>query len=548
MTESLESNHMCVKKVATQVAIVGAGPVGLALAIDLGSRGVECLVLEQGDGHVDHPRAGLMSVRTMEFFRRWGIAEEVRASGFPDDFALSIEFCTSISGHTLARDEYPSIRNMPLPRWSPEKKQRCPQHWLDPVLKKALASHSSADVSFNTQVEDFSSDELGVKVLARDTRSAETVEVQADYLVGCDGASSLVRARLGIAMEGKGHLNYSMSVLFSCPDMLRKCGKSEAERFLLIGPEGTWGNLTVIDGRDVWRLTVYGSASKFDMGAFDASQWVRRALGGFDIPFNVISVLPWKRAELVAGSYHSGRVLIAGDSAHTMSPTGGMGMNTGMGDIFDLGWKLEALVKGWGGPALLDSYSAERQPVASRNAAYSTKNYATWVSPPPCPQLLDDTHEAGLARAALGKTMKEATEYEWQSWGLQMGYRYEGSPICIPDGTPPTPDDYSTYVPTARPGSRAPHAWLDAEVSTIDLFGDGFVLLDFDNRYQETAALANAAADARLPLTVHSIQDRRVSDLYAAPLTLVRPDGHVAWRGDSVACAADIIRVVGGNG
>jgi hypothetical protein len=240
-------------------------------------------------------------------------------------------------------------------------------------------------------------------------------------------------------------------------------------------------------------------------------------------------------------------VLIAGDAAHTMSPTGGMGMNTGLGDVFDLGWKLQALMQGWGGAALLPSYTAERQPIATRNAAYSTKNYATWVSPPPCPQLLDDTVEAELARKELGHAMKKATQYEWQSWGLQMGYRYENSPICIGDGTAPTPDDYSVYVPSARPGSRAPHFWLEPGRSIIDLFGIGFVLLDFEGRKDEVAVFADAASAANFPLTVHKIHNEAAASLYAEPLVLVRPDGHVAWRGSRIIDPLRIIQTVSGK-
>lgn len=539
---------MTPSQINTQVAIVGAGPVGLSLAIDLGARGIDCLVLEQGDGQVEHPRAGLMSVRTMEMFRRWGIAEAVRTSGFPDDYALSIEFCTSIGGHTLARDEYPSTRDMRVSHWSPEKKQRCPQHWLDPILKKALSRHPSAATRFHTSVQAFVEDDRGVTVTARDVVKGETLEVRAAYLVGCDGANSLVRSRMGVAMQGKGHLNYSMSVLFRCPDLLRSSGTSAAERFLLIGPEGTWGNLTVIDGRQVWRLTVYGTAAKFDLQAFDASEWIRRALGNRPIAFEVISTLPWKRSELVAETYQRGRTLLAGDAAHTMSPTGGMGMNTGVADAFDLGWKLQALLAGWGGPALLASYSAERQPVAHRNAAYSTKNYATWTSPAPCPRLLDDDAEASRIRARVGSAMKQATQYEWQSWGLQMGYRYEHSPICVADGSPPTPDDYSHYVPSARPGARAPHFWTGPGRSVLDLFGTGFVLLNFGDSGAACAALARAAADAKVPLAVHAIRDAQAADLYAAPLVLVRPDGHVAWRGAALDDAAAVIRTVSGHG
>ncbi|MFW7344530.1 MAG: FAD-dependent monooxygenase [Pigmentiphaga sp.] len=532
---------------STPVAIVGAGPVGLSLALDLAWRGIDALVLEKEDGHVTHPRAGFVSVRTMELFRRWGIAQAVRESGFPDDFALSIEFCTSLAGHTLARDEYPALAAMPLPEWSPEKKQRCPQHWLDPVLKAALRDCGRGALRVETRVDGFEQDGECVLVRATDLRRNAPLTIRAGYLVGCDGAGSTIRTGLGIDMEGRGHLNYSMSVLFSCPGLLEQCGKQAAERFLLIGPEGTWGNVTVIDGRDVWRLTVYGTASKFDMDAFDARAWVLRALGTDRIAFDVVSILPWKRAELVAGSYGQGRVLLAGDAVHTMSPTGGMGMNTGLGDVADLGWKLQAMTEGWGGPALLPAYTQERKPVAVRNAAYSTHNYKTWVSPPRCDYLLEETERAAAARREIGAQMKRATQYEWQSWGLQMGYRYDESPLCVADGTPPVPDEYSRYVQTARPGARAPHVWLEPGRSTLDLFGKGFALLAFgDAAMAETASFARAADRRGVPLAVHRIESGQAAEAYGAPLVLVRPDGHVAWRGTGGRDAARIVDIARG--
>lgn len=529
------------------VAIVGAGPVGLSLALDLAWRGIDAVVLEKEDGQVTHPRAGFVSVRTMELFRRWGIAQAVRESGFPDDFALSIEFCTSLAGHTLARDEYPALAAMPLPEWSPEKKQRCPQHWLDPVLKAALRDSGRGTIRVQTRVDGFEQDEERVLIRATDLRRDAPLTIRADYLVGCDGAGSTVRAGLGIDMEGRGHLNYSMSVLFSCPRLLELCGKRPAERFLLIGPEGTWGNVTVIDGRDVWRLTVYGTASKFDMEAFDAKAWVLRALGTDRIAFEVVSILPWKRAELVAESYGRGRVLLAGDAVHTMSPTGGMGMNTGLGDVVDLGWKLQAMIEGWGGPALLPAYTQERKPVAVRNAAYSTHNYKTWVSPPRCEYLLEESERAEAARRETGERMKRATQYEWQSWGLQMGYRYDDSPLCAADGTPPVPDEYSRYEQTARPGARAPHAWLAPGRSTLDLFGRGFVLLAFDDGAMAEAGGFVREADRRgMPLAVHRIDSRQAAEAYGAALVLVRPDGHVAWRGADGRAAARIVDIARG--
>lgn len=531
----------------TSVAVVGAGPVGMSLAIDLAWRGIDVVLLEKGDGKVDHPRLGLIAVRTMEFFRRWGVTPDVRNCGFPDDFDLSIEFCTSMTGYTLERDNYPSIRDMATPGWTPEKKQRCPQQWLDPILKRKLGEFGQVQLLLNTSVERFEETADGVTVHALDTARGRPLTLQAKYMVGCDGGGSTVRTQLGIAMEGNFHLNYSMGILFNSPGLLARCGKSPAERFLFIGPEGTWGNLTVIDGREMWRLTVYGSASKFDMNNFDAAEWIIRGLGTDRIPFTVLSVLPWKRTELIAASYGTRRVLLAGDAAHTMSPTGGMGMNTGVADAADLAWKLEAMLRGWGGSRLLDSYEEERKPIARRNAAYSTHNFKTWTSPQPCEYLLEASPRAAEARHTIGSRLKQATQSEWQSWGLQVGYRYEGSSICVPDDTPATPDDYATYIPTARPGSRAPHAWLDDDVSTLDLFGHGFALLVFDHQHARAVdRLLTAAGERGVPVTVTQIDRPEVAELYAAPMVLVRPDGHVAWRGNDVTDAARILDTVRG--
>jgi len=534
-------------QIKTSVLIVGAGPVGLSLAIDLGWRGVDCTLIEQGDGTVEHPRTGLIAVRTMEFFRRWGIVDRVRRCGFPGDYDLSIEFCTSMSGHVLDRDDYPSMDAMPTPEWTPEKKQRCPQQWLDPILKEAIGDFPSIDMKFNMRLDGFEDKGSHVQATATDLKAGQVVDIRADYLVGCDGAASAVREQLGIGMVGNHKLNYSMAILFYCPDLLRHCGKRPAERFLFVGPQGTWGNLTVVDGKDVWRLTIYGSAEKFDLDSFDAAACVVRALGREDIAFSVLSTLPWRRSELVAESYGRGRTWLCGDAAHTMSPTGGMGMNTGVADAVDLGWKLAANLRGWAGPALLDTYGQERKPVAIRNAAYSTHNYKTWTSPPACPFILDDTPEAEAMRRSIGKRIKDATRVEWQSWGLQVGYRYEGSPICVPDGTPPTPDDYSQYVPTARPGSRAPHVWVAPNKSVFDLFGPDFTLLAFAGAREQEVVKWREAADARgLPLRIERVDSPAAAQLYAFPLVLVRPDGHVAWRGSQAANIESVIDTIRG--
>jgi hypothetical protein len=283
----------------------------------------------------------------------------------------------------------------------------------------------------------------------------------------------------------------------------------------------------------------------------DADAWIRRALGTEAdpdrIPYQLSSVIPWRRTEMLAEKYKQGRVILVGDSAHTMSPTGGMGMNTGIQEVMDLGWKLQGVLAGWAHPDLLDSYETERLPIAARNISFSTQNFNAWRDTPNPAAVCDDSEEGQRVRAALGRRLRESTRIEWESMGLQIGHRYEGSPVCVADGSPPTPDDFRVYVPTTRPGSRAPHCWLDDGRSTLDLFGKGFVLLAFPaSRPGAIETIRGAFQQRGIPLEVVPLQSAEAARLYERPLVLVRPDGHVAWRGDQAADAAHIADTVRG--
>jgi len=529
----------------TDVLIVGAGPVGLALALDLGWRGISCLIVDQGTGDIAHPRTGLVSSRTMEFCRRWGLAPAVRACGFPADFPLNIVFCTSLAGHTLGRADYPSMRDLPTPPETPEKKQRCPQSWFDPILRGAVERQPTATLRHGIRLDSFRQDAKGVAGELTELTGGARHTVRASYMVGCDGASSQVRESLGIAMEGAHALSYSINLLLRIPDFASQHDKGLAERYLFAGRQGVWANLTVVDGGETWRLTVLGSDAKMDLASFDADAAVRAAFGQDDARFEVTSVVPWRRSQLLAERFREGRVLLAGDAAHTMSPTGGMGANTGVQDAVDLGWKLAAVLRGWGGDALLDSYTAERRPVAARAAAFSTGNFRAWTAAKDCAAMLDETSEGEALRAQVGRTLADSTQVEWESLGLQLGYRYEASPVCVPDGTPPPADEHARYVQTARPGHRAPHAWLPDGRSTLDLFGQGFVLMASSGA--NSAALDAAARRRRVPFSVHRINDAGVAALYDAPLVLVRPDGHVAWRGDDHPDPDTLLAIVTGH-
>jgi 2-polyprenyl-6-methoxyphenol hydroxylase-like FAD-dependent oxidoreductase len=518
--------------VETEVLIVGGGAVGLALATELGWRGRSCIVLDEGNGVIEHPRTGGISVRTMEHCRRWGIADTVRNNRFPQDYRLDTLFCTSVAGFEVARVSSPSMAETPIPPESPERKVRCPQFWFDPMLSRAAADHPTVSLRYHTRFTHLVQDDDGVTAFAEDLRDGAQLEFRAKYLIGCDGPLSPVREQLGIAMSGIPLLNYSVNILFSSPTLLERAGQDAAERFIIVTPEGTWGNFTVVDGRGMWRLTLIRDEEKLDLETFDAKAEIRRGVGIDDLELEVHSVKPWRRTQLVADAYSDGRIFLCGDSLHTMSPTGGFGVNTGIGDAVDLGWKLDAVLSGWGGPQLLDSYETERRPVGIRNATAATANFKGWLASTDRAELLEDTPSGEQVRAAVGQELLEATHAEWESLGVILGYRYEDSPLCVPDGTPATPDDQSTYVPTARPGSRAPHAWLPDGRSTLDLFGHGFVLLHQAGGATETEPVVKAAAATGVPVTAQEVPTN-VTDLYEARFTLVRPDGHVAWRSNS---------------
>ncbi|MGE4340896.1 MAG: FAD-dependent oxidoreductase [Pigmentiphaga sp.] len=517
----------------TPVLIVGGGPVGLCLALDLAWRGVECMLIEKTDGAIHHPKTASLTYRTMEFCRRWGIGDRIRHETFPRDWELSMAFCTSMAGYPLTRIPYPSLQDDQEIPETPERKQRAPQLYFDPILADEAKKRDGITLRYHCELISHAQDENGVCAVARDTLTGETIIIEAQYLVACDGAGSGVRRTLDIPMEGDPVLDYSMAVYVHCPDLIHKHDKGQAERYIFIGPSGTWGNLTVVDADAYWRLTVLGFKSKEETEGFDPEPWVRRCMGTDDIAFEVVDVLPWRRAKLVAREYSQGRVFLAGDSAHTMSPTGGFGFNTGLGDAIDLTWKLEGVLKGWGGPELLASYDAERRPIGWRNVGASAENYFKLISAENCANSLEDTPEGAETRKRVGAYMHEATRMEWENLGVTLGYRYENSPICVPDGSAPTPDQRSVYAPTSQAGHRAPHAWLPDGRSTLDLFGRSFVLLRFPGA-PDTSAFVAAAQECGLPLEVVDIADEAIARLYERKLVLVRPDGHSAWRADAV--------------
>jgi 2-polyprenyl-6-methoxyphenol hydroxylase-like FAD-dependent oxidoreductase len=523
--------------IPSSVLIVGGGPIGLALAGDLGWRGVNCTLVERGDGTVGQPKMDMVGIRSMEFCRRWGIVEEVEAAGYNRDYPQDCAWVTNLNGYEFGREFFPSPRDEKPPVHSPQKRERCPQNFFDPVLQRFARRSPTVSLQFDTELVSFEDKGDHVEALVRDVRSGDTRTLRASYLVGCDGGASKVRQTLGIEMVGDAVLTYTTNIIFRCDGLEKLHDKKPGYRFIFIGPEGTWATLVAINGRDQWRFSLIGDAEKRTLTEDEARAAIIRAVGR-PFEFEILSMLPWVRRQLVARQYGKGRVFIAGDAAHLTSPTGGFGMNTGLLDAVNLSWKLAAVLQGWGGEHLLDTYEMEQLPVAVRNVGEATENLRRMLSPRilrPDPKVFDgDGPQADAARREYGQRYTEMMRREWFSIGVHFGYVYEGSPIVVPDGTPRPPLQTSTYTPTSRPGSRAPHAWIAEGKSTLDLFGKSFVMLRFGANPPSVDALQQSAARAGMPFEVADILDEAAAKLYERRLVLVRPDGQVAWRGDAL--------------
>ena len=532
------------------VLIAGAGPVGLALAIELGWRGIRCLMVEQTDGSVEFPTTNLANTRTVEHLRRWGIADRMRfESGYPTDYPRNYLFVTRMDGFEIARFDHPA-NGAPNARspFSPEGRLWISKPYFDPVLHKHVATLPEVEVRYLTAFESFTQD--GQKIIAKvaDVKTGKVESVEADYLVGCDGGRSNIRRALGIQYQGVFSQGQNVAVLFRSP-LLGKITHGPAVQYQIINAQIN-GAIAAVDGKELWRLNIR-NVQQEQLDSLDAPGKLRAALGP-SIPFELLAVRPWTGHCVVAKRYQDGRVFLAGDAAHLNWPAGGFGMNTGVGDAVDIGWKLAAVLQSWGGAHLLDSYTTERKPIAMINVNEAAEMRASFDQQTPfSAKLGEDTDEGKKlrekARAAIFRT--RAKEFQYDSAGIELGYRYEDSPICVPDGTPAPALDHGLYVPSTWPGSRAPHVWLKDGRSTLDLFGKGFTLLVLSSKITDTAAFTLAAQKVGLPLEIVSLDVPEVRETYERPLVLVRPDGHVAWRGEAIpANAAAIVDRVRGAG
>ena len=509
------------------VLVVGSGPVGLALACELGMRGVDCLLVEKRDGSVTLPKMSVVTARGMEFCRRWGIAEQVRSAVWSENHALDIVYLGSLRGNEYARLTIPSYRQRGKLDLTPEGACHCPQIYFDPILAAHVRSLPSVTTRYFHNLDSFAQDADGVSAKISDTKTGAVQELRVRYLIGCDGANGLVRDALGIKLEGLGVVANSTNIFFRAPELSSFHDKGWARIYRVIDETGCWSELIPIDGNELWRLTVFDDPR----GLSDPDGCLRR-MAGADFPYEMISVLGWERGDFIAASYGHGRVFIAGDSAHQSSPTGGLGMHTGMEEAVNLGWKLEAMVKGWGAPKLLDSYEPERKPIAVRNVDLSTRSYHGIVGIPGMSEASGGDDSCATAKAVANWKSKMNVFSIGEHIKTQV--TYENSPVCISDGTPPPLPEPKQYEPSTRPGARAPHAWIADNRSTLDEMGEGFVLFDFSST-AEGEVFVDAARRLGVPLRRIAIDNPAVAATYQKKYVLVRPDGHVAWRDEQLS-------------
>lgn len=518
------------KSLHAKVLIVGGGPVGLSLAIELGTNGIDTLLIDRRDGSTPLPRMNGVNARSMELCRRWGIAQRVRDAGFPRDYPVRMLIATSVRGHEFSRFDRGSALTRPPSTTTPEPFQRCPQTWFDPILRAHAETLPSNAVRYQTRLDDFIQDEKSVRAEVTNLVDGARYTVEADYMVGCDGSASGVREALSVCADGNSILSQELNVYFESDHVFTDAEDRRSAMIWLIGPRGVWAALAAIDGRRQWRLWLTNVPPGTDLDNFDGHELVRAALGA-DVPFRITGYLPWARPQRVARKFRKGRVFLAGDAAHTLTPTGGFGMNCGIVDAVDLGWKLAGVYKGWADSKILDSYEFERRPAAMRTVDEATHTYGLLAALPRLPCVCDDGPDGERDRERV-RAVVAAGQYdrEYRNEGIVLGMRYDPSPIIIPDGTDAPQDVVMQYTPNARPGSRAPHAWLADGRSTLDLFRNGFVLLRLGAEVPACTALAAAARQRGVPLEIVQLNESEVRELYAAPLVLVRPDGHVAWR------------------
>ena len=525
------------------VIIIGAGPIGMNLALDLALRQVQCLIIEKNFTTSKHPQGNTHNLRTMEHYRKLGLADKIREVGLPLDHSGDAVFVTRINSHELCRIKIPTLRDRIKNgsndlKIGPETFQRASQMLVEKVLKDEIDKSKFIDVRFVWSMETFSQSNENVSLEIRNLKNNKVERLTSNYLVGCDGAQGKIRKTLGIKYTGKSGdevdfmMGRMLSIYFESPDLYKIMKTDPPWQFHTMNSDGR-ASIVALDGKGKF-LTWAKLGRDEDPNKVDPLSYIYQAFGQ-EVPVKLISALPWQAGlSLVAEKYQEGRILLAGDAVHLFTPTGGFGMNTGIGDVDNLGWKLAAICKGWGTVSLIETYETERRPVAIRNLAQSYA-LAEAKSSLQVPNGIEKSGSEGeKIRRELSNSILEKLKEEYFCLGIQLGARYDDSPIIInEDNLLPDSGPYD-YTPTSHPGGRAPHAWLEDGSALFDHFSNGFTLLKLGTVKINTDSFVNRAANLRIPLVLYENTSKDLLHLYKYNLVLIRPDQYVAWRGNNI--------------
>jgi 2-polyprenyl-6-methoxyphenol hydroxylase-like FAD-dependent oxidoreductase len=531
------------------VAIIGGGPVGMLLALFLDRLGIKSALFNIDETTRWHPRGSTQGSRTMEHYRRLGIADAIRQLGLPVDHPTDVAYFTRFNATELARLPMPSANDVIAQRaqaakldQNPEPIHRGNQMQVEHFVFEHLHTRANIKMRFGWRMENYKQDADGVTLTARSKSGDRQESWRAQYLVGCDGGRSDVRKALGISFRGDAALEQRhfggrwFSTYLRAPELYEKyLGSRRAWQYWAVNPE-IRSTMIAVDGRSEFLFRTQATTTDGPPDDHVVANLLRRCTGA-DIGVEIIGHAPWAAGvAMVAEKFGDRRVLLAGDSVHLFTPTGGFGMNTGIDDSANLAWKLAAMVQGWGGENLLASYEHERMPIALRNTE-AARQLAANINATDIGADIEQPAPAGESDRRAAGTMLAKFKDQFASIGVQLGARYDGSPIIVADGTPPA-DGFVTYHPTSVPGGRTPHAWLDREHagggSLFDHLGRGFTLLRLGPKPPAGSDIAAAAARLNIPLTVLDVQDGDIRGLYERDLVLVRPDQHVGWRGNDI--------------
>ena len=516
------------------IVIVGAGPVGLTLALVLAHQGVCSTLIEmRPEDAPAHPKCNTVSARSMEIFRRFGIAGEVRQTGLPADYPCDVAYATRYTRNELGR--------LPIPSWSErfsskghdagwptdEPPHRVSQLFLEPVLRRKAAMMTEINIRYDTELVSIEQTATAAVLAVRNTKTGDADRIDARFVVGCDGGRSHVRREICVALQGDDDLGRIKSVFLRSKELKSREGLAPAWMTWVINAQQP-GTVVVLDGHELFLCHCRVPADvSFD--EFDPVQGVRDVIGA-DFDFEILAAENWTARRLVAETYRRGRVFLAGDAAHIWLPMGGFGMNAGIEDADDLGWRLAGVIQGWAPESLLDSYETERRPVGDQ-VSRAALQFAQVQQSVEIPEAMEaDTEEGRQLRELVGAVMVERDGAQFNPVGLNFGIPYEGSPVISYDEGVSPDFKIDTYVPSTVPGCRTPYGKLEDGSSLYDRLSRGFTLLRLDPRL-DVSALEKAAASRNLPLSVLDIRGDQITTLYDYPLVLVRPDQRIAWRG-----------------